>query len=137
MSEQLLSTPKIGSGQAAGGGGVNLWWNSGRGPLRAFAPKITKLNTKSPPEGEGGLNLWHLGDRYRTWSHAQIFFGRQRFEFFSRNQRIQTARTPQHRAIMTSAHADRAFNFRGRRWEARPKKVPRNSGWGGVDEGHR
>jgi hypothetical protein len=53
------------------------------GPVRAFAPKIAKLNTKSPPQGEGGLNLWHLGPRYRMGTHAQIFYGRQRFDLFS------------------------------------------------------
>jgi hypothetical protein len=42
-------------------------------------------------EGVGGLNPWGLGVRYRTGSHAQIFYSARRFELFSRNQRIQTA----------------------------------------------
>ena len=72
----------MGSSEAAGGGGIILWRNGDHGPDRAFARKIAKLNTESPPQGEGGLNLWDLGARYRTWSHAQIFYGSQRFEFF-------------------------------------------------------
>ena len=81
--------------------------------------------------GEGGLNLWDLGARYRMGAHAQIFFGRRRFDLFSRNQRFQTAHAQLRRAIRTMARADRRFIFFvSPQAETRGEKSPRNSGWG-------
>jgi len=74
MSEQGTSIPKIGNGQAAGEGGINLGWYMGRGPLGAFAPKIAKLNTKSPSQGEGVSIFGTLG-RVTAWGRIQRFPG--------------------------------------------------------------
>jgi hypothetical protein len=52
--------------EGAGVGGpksLGLW---GAGPVRAFARKIAKLNTKSPSTGEGGLNLQGLWGCHRS-----------------------------------------------------------------------
>ena len=70
-SLRLLNTLKN-EGRRANGG-IDRWRNRGRGPLGAFAPKTSKLNTKSPPQGEGGLNLWDLGARYRMGLTHRFF----------------------------------------------------------------
>ena len=43
-----------------------------------------------PYGGRGGLNLYGVFGPLPHGSHAQIFYGRQRFELFSRNQRNQS-----------------------------------------------
>ncbi len=47
----LLSMAVIEGAGVGGPKSLGLW---GAGPVRAFARKIAKLNTKSPSTGEGG-----------------------------------------------------------------------------------
>ena len=119
--QRSAATPNAGCRTYREEGALNPWHLGARyrmGSTQRFSGLLRQIFLR----GVGGLNPWHLGARYRTGSHAQIFYGPKRFDFFSRNQRFQRPRAREHCAIRTFAHADRVFIFRGRRGVATGEK---------------